>query len=199
MTKFLNNSLKPNWLFMWDQDNVLTWGHAPTLRGIADANFAETFGATYGLEELLKHAQTGGHTIIAGLYRARRDRNALNGQEFMYAEAQENPAEAGQARKAPFNLVKETKWAGLGAMLIHRSVLEDMVNKVDGVASKFSGQPHDFVSPKLNDLDAGLNALSDSSSFCYQARKAGHKTFIDFGVPVGHACGGITLWPNSVL
>lgn len=194
LTSFLERKDKPTWALVWDDDMIPPFGNATVLQAKCNAKFHQNYASTFGAARLLERAQKHNLTIIAGLYRARGPRKQHRGKEMMYAEGQENMQEGARARKAPFNEYKQVKWAGMGFMLIHREALENMVERVPDVKSKIAGVPHNFVTPVAGNKDM----LSTSSAFCARALKAGHKTYVDFSVPVGHV-GDYIYWPDSEI
>jgi len=68
--------------------------------------------------------------------------------------------------------VVEVDWIGGGAMLIHRSVFED-IDKREPELNKNFFHP---IAPRVG----------EDVSFCQRAKSAGHSIYIDLGVPTFH-------------
>ncbi len=116
---FLQSDLE--WMFTVDDDMLLPFGSDKWFRAYTRWNwYPDPFASFNTLDRLLSH----GKTLIGALYFGRHP-NA----HAVYAEGMSIPAEREYARGAPYDLIKPTKWVGTGAMLIHRSVYEDIEKK----------------------------------------------------------------------
>jgi len=98
-----------------DDDMVVPFGHAAWFNAHTGFNLPERFAKLNSLDRLLSH----GKTLVGALYFGRHRFGSP-----MYNEGANIPNEAEYARKAPHDIIKQTRWVGTGCMLIHRSVFE---------------------------------------------------------------------------
>ncbi len=89
------------------------------------------------------------------------------------------------------NKIAQVAATGTGCLLVHRSVLEDMQVKAGGSRNGWFG--FDIVT-----ADNGTEwALGEDISFCLRARAAGHLTYVDNTIHVGHHKGPRVWWPQA--
>lgn len=112
------------YLFFIDDDMLVPFGDAKWFRAHFGHDIPEQFAGFHAVDRLLSHKKT----LIGGLYFGRNPTGAP-----MYGEAL-NPEEAALARRAPMDVVKETRWVATGCMLIHRSVFLDIEEKFPRLA-----------------------------------------------------------------
>jgi hypothetical protein len=105
------------WMLTIDDDMLVPFGNGTWFNAHLGQEIPEPFSKFNALDRLLSH----GHTLVGALYYGR-----WKGGWPVYAEGR---AEEEYARKAPYDVVKPTRWVGTGCMLIHRSVFEDIEKK----------------------------------------------------------------------
>jgi hypothetical protein len=89
------------------------------------------------------------------------------------------------------NQVCEVAATGTGCLLIHRSVLQDMLDRSGGSKNCWFGFD-------IHTGDTGVEwALGEDVSFCLRAREAGHKVYVDTTAQVGHHKGVKVWWPQA--
>lgn len=116
---FLQSNL--DWMLTVDDDMLLPFGSAEWFRGHTGWKwYPEPFASFNALDRLMSH----GKTLVGALYFGRHP-----GAPPVYAEGTGSAKEAEFARSGPHDLIKPTIWVGTGAMLIHRSVYEDVEKK----------------------------------------------------------------------
>jgi len=91
-------------------------------------------------------------------------------------------------KRGPRNEVIERPWAGMGGMLTHRSVFEDII-KVMG--DEIRVKPESQVATKWKYEYAFFHPLDfetcgDDVPFAKRAMRAGHKTYVDLALQSGH-------------
>lgn len=99
------------------------------------------------------------------------------------------PEFANLVSKGPVNRLIERPWAGMGGMLVHRNVFEDIIAtqgneirmKPDGIGSpKRFNYEYAFFQP----MDCEV--CGDDVPFCIRAARAGHKTYVDLAIQAAH-------------
>jgi hypothetical protein len=123
---------KYEWMFTMDDDMVLPFGDPVWFNGHTRFNFPEPFASINILDRLMSH----GKTLVGALYFGRQ----VGHSKPVYNEGASNSTEADFAKKAPMDLLKPTKWVGTGAMLVHRSVFEDIEKKFPLLARNPAGK-----------------------------------------------------------
>ncbi len=112
---------------MMDADMVVPFGSAEVFNRIAKRSYPEQFAGIHTIDYFLKR----GKTLIGVLYVDRQE-----GDRPVYAEGMA-PADYKIVHgQAPCDILKPTRWVGTGAVLIHRSVLEDILKKFPYLAPK---------------------------------------------------------------
>lgn len=115
---FLQSDLE--WMFTVDDDMLLPYGNANWYRAYSGWNwYPDPFASFNTLDRLMSH----GKTVVGALYFGRHRHGPP-----VYAEGS-IASEALYARSGPHDTIKPTNWVGTGAMLIHRSVFEDIEKK----------------------------------------------------------------------
>jgi hypothetical protein len=117
-TQFLSTPCE--WLLMVDDDMIVPFGQAKWFNAYTGFGLADKFAGINALERLLSH----GKSLVGALYFGRHEFGAP-----MYCEGANVPTEADYARKAPYDLIKPTRWVATGCLLIHRTVFEDIEKK----------------------------------------------------------------------
>lgn len=96
--------------------------------------------------------------------------------------------------------VREIMFLSNGCMAIQRRVLEKIV-KDKLVKKAFCGhaaQYYPFFMPMVVDIFDRTEALSEDWAFCYRARKAGFKIWMDCSVRLGHVGDYVFDWDDIV-
>lgn len=123
------------WLLSIDDDVIPPIGagkeNAAWFNAYTGLNLEEKFAGQNALDRLLSH----GKTLISGLYWGR----SLKGKA-MYNEGASNATEAAWARKGPYDLIRETRWAATGFQLTHRNVFLAIEQKFPRLARKPDGK-----------------------------------------------------------
>lgn len=120
-----------DFLFTIDDDAVVPFGDPTWYNSMTGFNLPMPFAGFNALDRLLSH----GKTLVGGLYWGRHRFGSA-----MYAEGNNNPAEAEWARKGPHNVVKPTRWVATGCLLCHRSVFTDIEKKFPRLARGANGK-----------------------------------------------------------
>jgi hypothetical protein len=141
-----------------DDDMVVPFGNADWFKvHTRFTDFPEKFLAWNAIDRLMSH----GKTLVGALYFGRHPDGPP-----VYNEGGASPQEAAYARRAPYDLIKPTRWVGTGCMLIHRSVFEDIEKKFPRLArggNKRGGNW--FTSTEasiLEQVDALMNRLQQT-------------------------------------
>lgn len=154
-------------LLMIDDDMVPNFGHAKWFRAHTGwENLPDKFAGLNTLDRLLSH----GKTLVGALYKGRYEK-----ANFVYGEGH-LPAEREYALKGPYDLIKPTRWVGTGAVLIHKSVFEDIEKKFPLLARGADGKGGQyFTSSEHNLADAVLRTrkmLADGAMTGEKAMRA---------------------------
>lgn len=136
VSAFLESDM--DWLLMLDDDLVISCGNAKLFNQYTDFNLPEKFSGLHAVDRLLSH----GKTLIGALYFG-RNKHGLP----MYCEGACNPTEAAYARKAPYDLIKQTRWVATGCLLIHRNVFLDIEKRFPRLGRQKGEQRVNFFSP----------------------------------------------------
>lgn len=141
---FLQSPLE--WMLMVDDDMIVPFGDATWFKTFTEFDdFPEQFLAMNAIDRLMSH----GKTLVGALYFG-RNRKA----NPMYNEGCEK-SEGAYARKAPYDLVKVTRWVGTGCILIHRRVLEDIEKRFPALARDGKGRGGQwFTSTEASIMDS---------------------------------------------
>lgn len=140
---FLQSDLE--WMLTVDDDMLLPYGNANWYRAYSGWNwYPDPFASFNTLDRLMSH----GKTLVGALYFGRHTSGPA-----VYAEGSIT-SEAAYARSGPHDVVKPTNWVGTGAMLIHRSVYEDIEKKFPVLGRGANGKGGNwFTSSEHNLLD----------------------------------------------
>lgn len=193
------------WSFWLDDDMVVPFGNAQWFNAYTGSNTPEPFASMHAIDRLLSHKKT----VVGGLYFGRHPHGAP-----MYGEGRQ-AVEATYARKAPYDLIKPTRWVATGCLLVHRSVFTDITKKYPRLDGHwFSSSEHEAMDllqdlrKLLNDprkdgelayraqqmVETGIARIGSNSSlgmgedvqFCVRAKEAGHQPYVDLGLVCGH-------------
>lgn len=172
--RFLQSSAK--WAFWMDGDMLHPAGDPTWFKEAAELPLLpDTFAGLHAIYRMLVHQK-----MIISCHYVSRSSSAtpqFGGGELRKAEM----------RRGPQDLLIEVPWAGMGGMLTHRSVFEDIIKtqgkeigmKPGGIGTRFEYQ-YDFFGP----IDR--ETPGDDVPFCIRAVKAGHKTHVDLAVQSLH-------------
>lgn len=140
---FLKTKLE--WILMVDDDMLVPFGNAEFYNAYMGHETPEPFCSFNAIDRLLSH----GKTLVGALYWGR-----FKNSWACYGESK---AEVEYARKAPFNLVKPTRWLGTGCLLIHRTVFEDIEKRFPYLARTPDGAGGHWFSTSEHHLLDGLH------------------------------------------
>ena len=162
---FLDTDAK--YMLMIDDDIIPCIGRPQWMRTTVQAarNIIDTPLQRHVLHRLIGSGQK----LIGGAYFGRQE-----GAGLMCS----SPELAPRVREYEDRIVP-VEWVATGCMLVHRSVLEDIMVKFPELKPEKPGQPFDFFHPLKS-------TMGEDVSFCYRAKQAGHQCHIDLGLPVFH-------------
>jgi hypothetical protein len=155
------------WLFFWDSDIIIP---------------------SYALTRLVSHNLP----IVSGLYYRRHPQ--VFPEAFKYDEHgiyRPLTVEEIQMLTSTGNPLIEVDGCGAGCLLIHRTVLERLKDKVPLRRVAHRGPPpakfeyYEFFSWQMGRVEAGPS-YSEDLAFCDLARKEGFKIYVDTKVSCGH-------------
>ncbi len=184
------------WLMWIDDDIIPPFGRPDlTKRGTGvPESYQEDAGIEY-LSRLLSHKKT----VVGGLYFGRNAQGRP-----MYAEAcmTDSFSENQKARNSAYNLLEETQWVATGCLLTHRSVFEDIQKKFPDIAPKdieYETMDGRKVRRRQEvwDYFRKFEGCGEDVSFCFRAREAGHKVYVDHAVKCLHAGGNAWGYHNA--
>jgi hypothetical protein len=142
-----------DWFLTIDDDMIVPFGNAAWYKTHTRFDdFPEKFLGLNAIDRLVSHNKT----LVGALYFGRHHCGPP-----VYNEGAMNAQEAAYARKAPYDLIKPTKWVGTGCMLVHRKVFEDIEKKFPRLArgaNKRGG--HWFTSTEASLMER-IHALRD--------------------------------------
>lgn len=145
--------------FFLDDDMIVPCGNAAWFNRYAGMVLPERYAGTHTLNRLLSH----GKTLVSGLYFQRKE-----GGKAVFYEALLDGSEALEenrvARAAPADFLKPVAWAGTGCLLVHRSVLHSIREKMPWLAPQAPGEPWHYCSNVSDSLFAGLAEVEGSLS-----------------------------------
>lgn len=158
--KFLETEAK--YLLMLDDDMIPCIGRPPWMQNWVPA--ARTVHEKPLQRHIVSRLLNANKTIVSAAYFERRESDVPK----IVCSDQKLAARA----KTYEDAVVEVDWAGTGAMLVHRSVFEDISRREPELNGNFFH--------KLNPV------TGEDISFCHRAKMAGHSIYIDLGVPTFH-------------
>jgi len=142
-----------DWLLTIDDDTIVPFGDAAWFREQTGwLWYPEPFASFNILDRLMSH----GKTLVGALYFGRSPKGLA-----VYAES---PKEPEYARGGPHDQVKPTNWVGTGAMLIHRTVFEDIEKKFPALARGNMGKGGNWFSSSEHNLLAGVTKVKEMLS-----------------------------------
>jgi hypothetical protein len=164
--KFLETDAK--WLLMLDDDILASIGRPAWLRHWVQGARNVPEGP---LQRHIVHRLIGsGKTLVGGAYFGRQEGGPLMcSDQGLYSRA-----------KAYEDAVVPVDWVATGAMLVHRSVFDDIRGKFgDSLKINVPDYEYDY----FRHIDG---AHGEDVSFCKRAKEAGHQPHIDLGTPIFH-------------
>jgi hypothetical protein len=189
--RFLKSNIE--WALTLDDDMVFPFGNAPLYNQFCRSSMPESFAGLHTVNRLLSH----GKTLVGALYQGRWEHG-----KPVYAEAYHNKEEEAYARKAPYDLIKPTRWVGTGCMLIHRSVFLDIEKKFPHLARNKDGDYGHWFSPSEHDLkEATAKTLDvlDDVSISEKARLAKARELMARGKALSEAHSGLGVGEDVVF
>lgn len=183
--RFLNSGAK--WSLLLDPDTILPCEKSEWWkRNVPAARKWDNpaFSALNAVNRLATHHLTNpAHKIVGACYYDRLGRGIP-----IFANARDNPdmARSLNVSGPRDELVSAGRYAGSGALLVHRQVYLDIMEKVPMkpedaaalAAADWEGYTYDFFGK--------LRYQGDDVSFCERARLAGHQPMIDLAVCAAH-------------
>ena len=167
------------WFWWHDGDSVVPCGDAAWFRASADLpQLPDAFAVLNSIHRALYHKKT----IVSVCY-VGRSKGAP--PQFGGGGTALNRA---LVKRGARNELIERPWAGMGGMLTHRSVFEDIIAKF---GDEIRVKPDSQVAQKWNYQYAFFHPLDfetcgDDVPFATRALRAGHKTYVDLALQAGH-------------
>jgi hypothetical protein len=156
------------WSFWIDDDMVIPWGNAAWFNQYTGMNLPEKFAGKHTLDALMKHEKS----VVGALYFGR---NAAG--KALYYEAMlptpEGQRENAMAHEAPRDELRPVRWAGTGALLVHRQVYLDIQTRFPHLAPQHPSEPWHFFSNTDDAAVARLKSLYESLGQAEAEVKAG--------------------------
>lgn len=168
-----------DWFWWHDGDSLCQAGDAAWFKKEADLPMVpDTFAGLNSIYRALVHKKT----IVSVCYRGR-----LNGAPPQFGGG-ETQAMRMKVRQGPRDELIEVPWAGMGGMLTHRRVFEDIIKtqgdeiriKPDSQLAKRWNYEYAFFHP----ID--LETCGDDIPFNKRAQRAGHKVYVDLALQAAH-------------
>lgn len=133
-----------DYLLMIDDDMVVPFGNAQWFNAYTGWNLSKPFAGFNLIDRLL----SSGKSLVGALYFGRyKDANPVYSEGIREREQ--------ILKTAPYDLVKPTRWVGTGAILIHRSVFEDIEKKFPRLSRGADGKGGQwFTSSEHHAMDA---------------------------------------------
>lgn len=142
-----------DWLLSIDDDMIVPFGDSAWFKTHTGWSWLpEPFASFNLLDRLLSH----GKTLVGALYFGRTPKGPP-----VYAEG---PREVEYARAGPHEVVKPTNWVGTGAILIHRTVFEDIEKKYPALSRGSNSWGGQFFSSSEHNLLDGIGKVRDMLS-----------------------------------
>jgi hypothetical protein len=141
------------WFLTIDDDMVVPFGNAEwfkTHTGFTD--FPTQALGLNAIDRLISHNKT----LVGALYFGRHSCGPP-----VYNEGASNTTEAAYARRAPYDLIKPTRWVGTGCMLVHRTVFEDIEKKFPRLARGANGSGGNWFTSTEASLVDRIQTLRD--------------------------------------
>ncbi len=152
--QFLKSGIE--WSFWLDDDMVVPWGNATWFNRKTGLNLPDKFAGMHTLNRLMSHQKT----LVGGLYFGRNSES-----KPMYSEGCSSESEKEYAKKAPYDLVKATRWVATGCLLVHRQVYLDIQTAFPNLAPQREEEPWNFFSNSQEELaescSQAMNVLND--------------------------------------
>ena len=160
-TKFLQTGCQ--WSMWIDDDMVWPQGNATWFKSVIERHdLPDQFCNFNGIDRLVSR----GKTIIGGQYFSRTGQHLA-----MHSAGLKAPhAFVGQS-----NNILPVEWVAGGFTLVHRSVYEDILKN----------EP-ELRGDKVHSMFNPLGAWGEDETFCRRAGKAGHQTWVDCSIALGH-------------
>jgi len=165
------------WSLWMDSDNILPFGE-PGFIGIrmkgAD-RVPPQRAALNAVERLISH----GKTIVGGPYKRRGEGDGWCIQPHINPMKESDRSVIERLDKGYFDELLPVGWVATGCALIHRSVYMDIMSKFPQHAAPKEGEEYDFFGHKAN-------VSGEDMFFGKMAAEAGHQSWLDAGLPIGH-------------
>lgn len=139
---------KADWGLMIDDDTVPPCGNAKWFNTFTKLKLPEKFAGVHLVDRLLSH----GKSLVGGHYWSRAEESIP-----VYSEGR---ADIEWLRKGPHDVCKPVKWVGSGAMLIHRSVFEDIEKKFPHLARNAEGKKGQWFTSSEHELRKDVSTVS---------------------------------------
>lgn len=165
---------KGKWAIFCDDDMVYPCGDAEVYNSLYGMELPNPYAGYMFLDRILSHQKP----LVGGLYFGRHPKG-----KAQYAEAFESDEEDMRAHRLVGAGLKPTRWVATGAMAIHRSVFETIMQQAP---EKFP----DIVPKKATDPWAFFRRLGpqigEDVSFCHRALGVGIQPYVDTACVCGH-------------
>jgi hypothetical protein len=208
--QFLRSGME--WCLMCDDDNVPPFGNADLYNQFTGFNLPKMFAGLHGIDRLLSH----GKTLVGGLYRGRWPHSKSIFAEGVQLEKYVNEGPRDELRPTQWvgfgwvlihrsvfldiekkfpRLARKTDGTGSN---FFTSSEHDLVESVEEALTTLYNLSDDNLINAVTDirktLEKGLSVsqrmsnlgVGEDVQFCRRAAQAGHQTFVDMGLVVGH-------------
>jgi transcriptional regulator with XRE-family HTH domain len=183
-TRFMSIKHKPEWAIMVDDDMVLPCGDEKVFNEFYYMGIPAPYSQYLFIERILSHQKP----LVGALYFGRNP-----GGKAQYAEAFESEVEDLNTHRLVRPGLKPTRWVATGAMCIHRSVFQAMM---DQAPEKFPD-----IIPSKPDIPWAFfrrmaPGVGEDVSFCLRATACGIQPMVDTALICGHV-GSTVFGPNN--
>ena len=174
---------KAEWAIMIDDDMVLPWGDAEGYNNMYGMGLPAPFAGMHFIDRILSHQKQ----LVGALYFGRHPKG-----KAQYAEAFESDEEDKNAHRLVRPGLKPTRWVATGALAIHRSVFQAIMDnapeKFPDIIPKRPDHPWAFFK-RMGPL------IGEDISMCARALSVGVQPYVDTALICGHV--GPTVYGPS--
>lgn len=156
------------WSFWIDDDMIIPWGNASWFNQYTGMNLPEKFAGKHTLSALLSHNKS----LVGALYFGRNSEGKALYYEAMLPTP-EGVQENIRAHQAPRDELRPVRWAGTGALLVHRQVYLDIQARFPHLAPQHPSEPWHFFSNTDDAAVARLKETYEEVTRAEQQLKAG--------------------------
>ena len=181
--KFL--ATKSEWCIFIDSDGVLPCGSGALLRMLG-LNLPEPKASRNVIERLMSHPAD--KLVVGALYKDRRGGTRAQCEiAFRSAEENDRLLKMFDPKIKSTDGLEPSGWVGFGAVRIHRSVFEKMIQAaVPGGLLAEIAPPKGREGDAYGFFDTNRQARGEDVKFCRRAAQVGAAVYVDTGCILGH-------------